>query len=59
MKKEQQDEVMATVECEGFDYAFCDYSDFSEIEDEEFHKAREAYKEAAIKLKQIIGFYEW
>jgi len=56
MLKKQQDYVKAIVECEGFDYTFCHYSDFEEIIDEEFHKAREAYEDAAAKLKKIISF---
>jgi len=57
MTPEQKDIVMGVVDNEGFDYAFCDYSDFGEIKDAEFHKVREAYKIVAKKLKDIIGFY--
>lgn len=56
MKKEQKDIVMGIVDNEGFDYAFCDYSNFEEIKDEEFHKARKEYVKAAKKLKKIIDF---
>jgi len=59
MLKKQKDYVMAIVDCEGFDYTFCSYSDFEEIIDEEFHEARKAYEEAAAKLKKIIGFDDW
>lgn len=56
MDKAQKEVVMGIVDCEGFDYAFCDYSNFDEIENTEFHEARKAYVEAAKKLKEIIGF---
>jgi len=56
MTKKQQDYVMGIVDCEGFDYAFCNYSDFKEVKDVEFQEARKVYEEAAKKLKQIIGF---
>ena len=59
MTKEQQEIVMGVVDNEGFDYAFCDYSNFEEIKDPEFHKAREEYKKAAKKLKEIIDFYNY
>ena len=55
MNAEQKDYIMGIVDNEGFDYAFCDYSSFEEIKDDEFHKAREEYKKAARKLKDIIG----
>jgi len=55
MNAKQKDYIMGIVDNEGFDYAFCDYSSFEEIKDDEFHKAREEYKEAARKLKNIIG----
>lgn len=56
MTPEQKDIVMGVVDNEGFDYAFCDYSNFNEIKDVDFHLAREAYVEAAKKLRAIIGF---
>lgn len=59
MTKEQKEAVMGTVDAEGFDYAFCDYSNFDEIKDAEFHEARKAYVEAAKKLKAIIGFDDY
>ena len=59
MTEDEKSEVMTTVDSEGFDYAFCDYSNFDEIKDEEFHKLRKEFKEASKKLKTLIGFYEW
>lgn len=59
MNKDQQDEVMGIVDSEGFDYAFCDYSDFDTIEDVEFHEIRKKYVKYAEELKKIIGFYEY
>lgn len=59
MDKVQKDLVMGTVDSEGFDYAFCDYSNFDEIKDTEFHEARKKYVEVAKKLKAIIGFNDY
>lgn len=47
--------VRATVENEGFDYAFRSYSDFEDIKDEEFHELRKAYVEAANALAEYTG----
>ena len=59
MTPEQKETVMGIVDNEGFDYAFCDYSNFDEIKDEEFHKIREKYVKAAKELKTVIGFNEY
>ena len=40
MKAKELDYVRQTVEHEGFDYAFIDYSSFNDIKDAEFHKLR-------------------
>lgn len=58
MKKEDQNYLMYIIGREGFDYSFCDYSSFLEIEDERFHELRKEYKKAAEVLKQYIGFYD-
>jgi hypothetical protein len=47
--------VWETVEKEGFEYAFVDYSDFQEIKDEEFHKLREAYLAERKKFADYLG----
>lgn len=39
---------------EGFHYCFKHYSNFSDIEDQEFHKLRKAYLSAADKLEKYI-----
>ena len=54
MNKQEREDVNATIENEGFDYAFCDYSDFEEINDEKFHKLRKAYIKASEELKKYI-----
>ena len=51
-------EVAACVENEGFDYAFRNYSDFKDVKDEEFHRLRKAYVDAAEALSEYIGFEE-
>ncbi len=47
--------VYNTVESEGFDYTFTDYSSFKEIKDKEFHRLRQAYLDAREALAAYIG----
>lgn len=47
--------VIDTIENEGFSYAFVDYSDFFEIEDEKFHELRQAYLHADAALREYLG----
>lgn len=58
MKKKDKEYVASTVDSEGFDYAFVDYSDFKDIEDEKFHELRKAYIEARKKLAKYIDIDE-
>lgn len=46
--------VRQTVENEGFYYAFRDYDDFQEVQDEEFHRLREAFLAAAKELADYL-----
>jgi len=55
MKAQEFKYVQETIDVEGFDYAFNDYSDFEEIEDDEFHKLREAYLAARAALAEYVG----
>jgi hypothetical protein len=48
--------VRARMKQEGFDYCFRNYSSFNEIEDENFHKLRLAYIEAANSLERYVFF---
>ena len=51
--------VRATVENVGFDYAFRHYTDFRDtVKDQEFHRLRDAYVEAAEALAEYTGLYE-
>jgi len=43
------------IDNEGFHYCFRDYSDFEEIEDEEFHKLRKEYLKISEKLENYIN----
>ncbi len=47
--------VIETIECEGFDYAFTGYSNFEEVQDEEFHRLRKEYLQARMNLANYIG----
>ena len=42
------------MEQEGLHYCFKHYSNFEEIEDEDFHKLRERYLEIADQLKKYV-----
>lgn len=54
LKKKDRENVQATIDNEGFAYAFIDYSDFEEIKDEEFHRRRKAFCDAYEALKEYI-----
>lgn len=58
MDNHQQRAVLAIVDNEGFEYAFVHYSDFGDIENEEFHEAKKEYLKAREKLAKIIGYIE-
>ena len=47
--------IKETVENEGFDYAFANYTDFSEIKDEEFHRLRAKFLLARTNLIEYCG----
>lgn len=47
--------IAGTVEKEGFESAFVDYSDFKEINDDEFHDKRLAFLEARKALVEYLG----
>jgi hypothetical protein len=47
--------IYDAVEKEGFESAFVDYSDFSEIADQEFHNKREAYLKNRAALIEYLG----
>ena len=55
MKTRDKADVIATIDNEGFDYCFRYYSNFKEIEDEEFHRLRVAYISAANALSEYVG----
>lgn len=59
MKGKELDYVRQTVEQEGFDYAFVDYSSFDDIKDEEFHKLRKAYVVAHDALYEYLNMDEY
>jgi hypothetical protein len=47
--------IWGTIEKEGFEYTFVDYSDFDEVDDKEFHDLRKAYLEARSKFAKFLG----
>lgn len=58
MTEEQQDawlDVQYRIHGEGFHYCFKWYGEFEEVEDEEFHKLRRAYLDAADRLENYIN----
>jgi hypothetical protein len=58
MDKHQQQAVIDIVDSEGFEYAFVHYSNFDDIENEEFHIIRKEYLKTREKLAKIIGYEE-
>lgn len=46
--------VVETVENEGFFYAMKDYSDFKGVDDEEFHRLRNQFLNAAKELGEYL-----
>lgn len=59
MTNEEKNELLKTINKEGFDYCFMHYSDFKNINDEYFHKLRKTYQIAQQELKSYIetGIY--
>ena len=55
MTPKDLDYIRDTIECEGFDYAFVDYSDFVEIDDATFHEKREKYLQARAELASYLN----
>ena len=51
----QMDYVQAAINNEGLDYALEDYSDFSEVEDNEFHRLRKEYLKIAGELRRYVS----
>lgn len=58
MDNHQQEAIMNVIDSEGFEYAFVHYSDFDDIENEEFHTIRKEYLKAREKLAKVIGYIE-
>ena len=58
MDKHQQKVVTDVIDNEGFEYAFVHYSNFDDVENEEFHAMRKEYLKAREKLVKIIGYEE-
>jgi len=58
MDKYQQQAVIDIIDSEGFEYAFVHYSNFDDVENEEFHVVRREYLKAREKLAKIIGYEE-
>jgi hypothetical protein len=55
MKPRDAIRIAGTVEKEGFESAFVDYSDFRDIQDAEFHDKRLAFLEARKALVEYLG----
>ena len=55
MKKLDLEEVLNTIESEGFDYTFVHYDDFKQIKDKEFHKLRKEFLKSRRNLEKYLG----
>ena len=58
MTGKELDYIRATVDNEGFDYAFRHYSEFENVKDKKFHQLRKAYLRAAEALQEYLGEWE-
>ena len=58
MTNDEKEYVRDTIDNEGFDYAFMSYSDFSDIEDEEFHKLRRMYLNVVDSMNKLLTIKE-
>lgn len=54
MNNDEKSYVAATIDEEGFDYTFMSYSDFSDIEDDEFHKLRRMYLNVVDAMNKLL-----
>lgn len=54
MTNEEKEDVRQRIQQEGFDYTFIHYSDFKEIEDEEFHKLRRMYINVVKAMNMLL-----
>lgn len=50
--------VMDTIDNDGLDYAMTHYSDYKEVEDEEFHDLRECFLRARKQLTDYLGLVD-
>lgn len=55
-EREEWENISYRIKEEGFHYCFENYSTWSEIKDEQFHKLRLEYLETAKLLKEYIDF---
>lgn len=53
-ERENYESVRYRMDDEGMDYCFEHYSQFEEIEDEEFHKLRREFLESTLKLRSYV-----
>lgn len=55
MTDEEKALVVGTIDQEGFDYTFRNYTDFRDIKDPQFHRLRKQYLAASNRLLKYIG----
>lgn len=55
IKNGSMEDVLVIISCEGFDYAFHEYTSFKDVQDEEFHILREAF---CVAQKAMITYLE-
>lgn len=54
ISKKQKENLRNSIESEGFDYAFNDYSDWNEIKDKEFHALLKNWRDARDKFVEFL-----
>ena len=52
------EDINEIIESEGFDYIFVNYSNFEEVDNDEFHELREGYLNARRRLKTFMKGHE-
>ena len=55
IKSGSMENVLVIISCEGFDYAFHEYTSFDDVKNEEFHILREAFCDSR---KALITYLE-
>jgi len=59
MTDQEKEQVSSCVDSEGLEYTMRNYSTFEEIKDEEFHRRRQAFIDAANAFEEYIDYEKY